>query len=114
MSGGQEWFQETAEYIFESCRKHGIKTIFVYSDDCWNPNYATGKQPSPKPRGRGHNSGWMRDPGDLLFTNTTIINTLDNYVKDVITTFKDDQIMVMLYLYNNLETRVIMINQFNY
>ncbi len=56
----------------------------------------------------------MRDPGDLLFTNTTIINTLDNYVKDVITTFKDDQIMVMLYLYNNLETRVIMINQFNY
>lgn len=79
-------------------QKHGIKTIFVFFDDCWNPTYQAGPQPAPKPG--VHNSGWVRDPGDLLFSDTTLITTLETYVKDVLTTFKDDKRIVMWDLYN--------------
>jgi hypothetical protein len=78
--------------------KHGIKTIFVFFDDCWNPTYTSGKQPDPK--SGVHNSGWVRDPGDLLFSDATLIKTLEAYVKDVLTTFKDDQRIVIWDLYN--------------
>jgi Glycosyl hydrolases family 2, TIM barrel domain len=77
---------------------HGIKTAFVFFDDCWNPTYKAGKQPDPKPG--IHNSGWVRDPGDLLFKDTTIIITLEGYVKDVLSTFKDDQRIAFWDLYN--------------
>src|SRR6201992_472747 len=46
--------------------KHHIQTIFVFFDDCWNPNAKPGKQPDPKPG--VHNSGWMQDPGRPLKT----------------------------------------------
>jgi len=84
--------------IYSVLSKHGIKTIFVFFDDCWNPTYTAGRQPEPKPG--VHNSGWVRDPGELLYTDTTLIKTLEAYVKDVLTTFKDDKRIVIWDLYN--------------
>ncbi len=78
--------------------KHGIKTVFVFFDDCWNPTYQAGKQPDPKPG--VHNSGWVRDPGELLYSDTTLIKTLESYVKDVLTTFKDDKRIAIWDMYN--------------
>ncbi len=77
---------------------HGIKTIFVFFDDCWNPTYKAGKQPEPKPG--IHNSGWVRDPGDLLFDEPELITVLEEYVKDILTTFKTDDRIVLWDLYN--------------
>ena len=77
---------------------HGIKTIFVFFDDCWNPTYKAGKQPEPKPG--IHNSGWVRDPGDLLFDEPELITILEEYVKDILTTFKTDDRIVLWDLYN--------------
>jgi len=83
--------------------KHGIKTIFVFFDDCWNPTYKAGKQPDPKPG--VHNSGWVRDPGNALFDSTGTVNnelmaTLETYVKDVLTTFANDKRVLLWDLYN--------------
>ena len=78
--------------------RHGIKTIFVIFDDCWNPTYHAGKQPDPKPG--VHNSGWVRDPGELLFSDSTLIITLETYVKDVLSTFTTDKRIAMWDLYN--------------
>ena len=78
--------------------KHGIKTIFVFFDDCWNPTYHAGTQPSPK---TGiHNSGWVRDPGQMLYDSAAIINTLEAYVKDVLNTFRYDKRIFLWDLYN--------------
>jgi hypothetical protein len=91
-------FKERINRYLEISEKHGIKTIFVFFDDCWNPVYAAGKQPDPK---LGvHNSGWIQDPGNLLFTDATLIITLESYVKDVLTTFKDDKRIILWDLYN--------------
>jgi len=78
--------------------KHGITTMFVFFDDCWNPTYKAGTQPAPKPG--IHNSGWIRDPGQLYFEEPKLVDTLERYVKDVMTTFKDDKRILLWDLYN--------------
>ncbi len=78
--------------------KHGIKTIFVFFDDCWNPDYSAGKQPDPKPG--VHNSGWVRDPGELIYTNPEIHPVLEAYVKDILSTFTNDNRITLWDLYN--------------
>ena len=78
--------------------KHHISTLFVLFDDCWMPTYQTGKQPDPKPG--IHNSGWVRDPGDKIYSDSTLVVVLERYVKDVLTRFASDKRIVLWDLYN--------------
>ncbi|MFZ5942065.1 MAG: 1,4-beta-xylanase [Bacteroidota bacterium] len=94
----REGFKARMDKYLGIADSHGIKTIFVIFDDCWNPEYAAGKQPDPKPG--IHNSGWVRDPGDLLFRDSTLTDTLEVYVKDILTTFRDDKRIALWDLYN--------------
>lgn len=95
----QEGFKSRMEQYLTIANNHAIHTIFVFFDDCWNPTYQAGKQPEPKPG--VHNSGWVRDPGDLLFTSAKPLEPiLESYVKDILTTFKNDQRIVLWDLYN--------------
>ena len=94
----KDGFKRRMDEYLKIANKHGIKTIFVFFDDCWNPTYHAGKQPDPKPG--IHNSGWVRDPGDLLFQDSTLMDELEDYVKDILTTFKNDKRIAMWDLYN--------------
>lgn len=94
----REGFKNRMGTYLNIAGKHGIKTVFVIFDDCWNPTYRAGKQPDPKPG--VHNSGWVRDPGDLLFQDSTLIGVLELYVKDVLTTFKNDKRIAIWDMYN--------------
>ena len=78
--------------------KHHIGTIFVIFDDVWNDTYHTGKQPAPKPG--IHNSGWVQDPGKIYYTEPLLKDTLERYVKDILTTFKHDKRILLWDLYN--------------
>ena len=94
----KEGFKDRMNQYLTIADNHGIKTIFVFFDDCWNATYQAGKQPEPKPG--VHNSGWVRDPGDLLHEKPELMETLEVYVKDVLTTFKDDKRIALWDLYN--------------
>jgi hypothetical protein len=94
----KEGFKNRMKQYLAIADKHGIKTIFVFFDDCWSPTYHAGKQPDPKPG--VHNSGWVRDPGELLNQDPTLVNLLETYVKNVLTTFKDDKRIAIWDLYN--------------
>jgi hypothetical protein len=94
----QAGFKKRLNTYLTISSSHGIKTAFVFFDDCWNPTYKAGKQPDPKPG--VHNSGWVRDPGDLFYSDTTLIITLEGYVKDILSTFKNDQRIAFWDLYN--------------
>jgi len=94
----KDGFKQRMNNYLTIADKHNIKTIFVFFDDCWNPTYQAGKQPDPKPG--IHNSGWVRDPGDLLFSNPEITGILEEYVKDILSTFSNDSRIVMWDLYN--------------
>ena len=94
----REGFKERVKTYLDIADKHHISTMFVLFDDCWNPTYKTGTQPAPKPG--IHNSGWVRDPGDLYHQDPKLVDTLEVYVKDILTSFKDDKRIVLWDLYN--------------
>src|SRR6188768_1434140 len=60
----REGFKQRVDQYLTIAGRHNISTIFVFFDDCWSPRYQIGKQPDPKPG--THNSGWIRDPGDII------------------------------------------------
>ncbi|MGO1597830.1 MAG: cellulase family glycosylhydrolase [Sphingobacterium sp.] len=93
-----EGFKTRVEQYMDIAESHGVSTIFVFFDDCWNPTFNIGTQPDPKPG--VHNSGWVRDPGDLLYEDPALIEKLERYVKDILTTFKEDERIVFWDLYN--------------
>lgn len=94
----REGFKKRINEYLEISSKHGIKTILVFFDDCWNDSYHPGKQPAPKVG--IHNSGWLRDPGTAIRSNPDSLKMLENYVKDILTTFKNDRRVLLWDLYN--------------
>jgi len=94
----KEGFKKRLNEYLAVSTKHGIKTLFVFFDDCWNDTYAPGKQPEPKPG--VHNSGWVRDPGTMIYTHPDTLVVLEKYVKDILTTFGKDSRILLWDLYN--------------
>ena len=91
-------FKERINRYLGIAARHHIATIFVFFDDCWNESYHAGPQPAP--RTGIHNSGWVRDPGKLYYDKPSVADTLQAYVKDVMTRFRDDGRIVLWDLYN--------------
>ncbi len=76
----------------------GIKTMFVFFDDCWRGDFQLGKQPDPVPY--THNSGWVQSPGPKAADDPAQRRRLEEYVKAVLTTFKTDGRIFAWDLYN--------------
>ncbi len=91
-------FKKRMDDFLSIASKHQIKILFCIFDDCWNPDAKTGKQPEPKPG--VHNSGWVRSPNEAVHNDSTQWHYLKEYVTDILTTFKDDQRILMWDLYN--------------
>lgn len=88
---------------------HGIMTMFVFLDDCWNETAVVGTQPAPV-RGQ-HNSGWLKDPGALYYglagsgkdyndDKDALEPVLKAYIQDIMTEFEDDDRIFAWDLYN--------------
>ncbi|MGN0202081.1 MAG: 1,4-beta-xylanase [Candidatus Cryptobacteroides sp.] len=81
------------------CESHSIRPLFVFFDDCWNPESQYG--PQPEPQSGVHNSGWVQDPPVPSREDTlSLFPKLETYVKDVLTTFADDSRILLWDLYN--------------
>jgi sugar lactone lactonase YvrE len=91
-------FKQRMNTFLTIADKHHIHPMFVFFDDCWNDSYHSGPQPAP--RVGIHNSGWVRDPGSLYFTEPLLRDTLECYVKDVLTAFGHDKRILLWDLYN--------------
>jgi hypothetical protein len=92
-----EGFRQRVSRYLAISDKHHIQTIFVFLDDCWNPNAKPGRQPEPK---KGiHNSGWLQDPGNRI-KDQEELTLLQKYVTDMLTTFKHDKRILLWDLYN--------------
>ncbi|MEO3404187.1 cellulase family glycosylhydrolase [Mucilaginibacter sp. CAU 1740] len=93
-----EGFKKRIDQYLAVSSKHGVKTMFVFFDDCWNKVPKIGKQPEPKPG--IHNSGWMQDPGQPASDNAANSPVLEKYVKDVLKRFANDKRVLLWDLYN--------------
>ncbi|MCL6265739.1 glycoside hydrolase family 2 TIM barrel-domain containing protein [Flagellimonas myxillae] len=86
------------ETYLDIAESHSINTMLVLLDDVWNPYPQLGKQPEPKPH--VHNSGWVQSPGHEVLVDSTQHKKLEDYVKGVMTHFKDDKRVLIWDLYN--------------
>lgn len=93
-----EGFLKRMEEYLAIADKHGIKTMFVFFDDCWNTDFTLGKQPAPKPF--THNSGWTQSPGYRIVDNPDQWGRLEEYVRGVLTHFAHDSRILAWDLYN--------------
>lgn len=91
-------FKKRMDNFLSIASKHKIKILFCIFDDCWNPDAKIGKQPEPKPG--VHNSGWVRSPNKATHDDPSQWKYLEEYVKDILTTFKNDKRILMWDLYN--------------
>lgn len=84
--------------FLEVADKHDIKTLFVLFDSCWDPFPETGEQRDPQPH--VHNSGWLQSPGQEVLQDSTQYGRLEDYVKQTIAEFKDDERIIGWDLWN--------------
>jgi len=91
-------FKQRMDEFLVIADKHKIKILFCIFDDCWNPDAKIGQQPEPRPG--VHNSGWVRSPNKETHDDITQWNYLEEYVKDILTRFKNDKRILMWDLYN--------------
>lgn len=91
-------FKQRIDTFLTICSKHHIKPLFVFFDDCWNDEPEAGKQPEPKPG--IHNSGWMKSPAKHIHNDSTQWSYLQQYVTDILSSFKNDDRILLWDLYN--------------
>lgn len=91
-------FKKRMDQFLAIANRHHIKVLFTIFDDCWNAEAFTGKQADPKPG--VHNSGWVRSPSRSIHNDPTQWGYLEQYVKDILTRFKDDPRILLWDLYN--------------
>ncbi len=94
----KEGFKTRLNTYLAISERHHIKTMLVFFDDCWNDTAWVGTQPAP--RIGVHNSGWVRDPGTMIYRSPDTLKVLEAYVKDVLASFKTDKRILLWDLYN--------------
>ena len=100
----KQGFKKRIDEYLTISMKHGIRTMFVFFDDCNYPEGAIGKQPEPIPG--MHNSYWLHDPfASLRDDKEKMLADLKPYVMDILKTLKDDERIVMWDLYNEPKKR---------
>lgn len=91
-------FKQRMRIFLRIANRHHIKILFTVFDDCWNPDAAIGKQPDPQ---TGiHNSGWVRSPNMVVHNDAAQWSYLQQYVTDILSSFKNDGRILMWDLYN--------------
>lgn len=91
-------FKSRLRRYLKISERHHIRTMFVFFDDCWRDQYRAGIQPAPIPG--VHNSQWLKDPGSRIDSVPMLMDTLELYVKDVLSSFRKDSRVLAWDLYN--------------
>lgn len=96
-----EYFLGTLDNFLSICDKHGIKVMPALFDDCYfgtTTEPKTGKQEEPLEGWYAWD--WSPSPGHAKVKDSKQHGELENYVKQVITRFKDDNRVFLWDLYN--------------
>ena len=93
---GQKFFENVDKYL-QIADSHGIKTLFVFFDSCWNSVSKYGKQPEPN---NTHNSGWKKTPSLEILADTSKWDYMKQYVQSIIKRYANDRRVVLWDIYN--------------
>jgi len=91
-------FLKRLEDFFDLAAKRGFSIMPVLLDSCWQAHPKLGVQPEPTPG--VHNSQWVQCPGYDIIHDNTQFDKLQDYVKGVVTHFKNDTRIVAWDVWN--------------
>lgn len=83
----QGFCERIDEYLAIAAR-HGIRTMFVLFDSCWDPRPMLGPQRPPIPG--IHNSGWVQSPGASQLADANAHPALRAYVEGIVNRYAAD------------------------
>ena len=81
-------FKQRLDSYLSIASAHGIRSMLVLFDSCWNPFPKLGAQPAPVPG--IHNSQWVQSPGAYGLQHSSQYPRLLDYVSDVVGAFARD------------------------
>lgn len=93
-------FKTRIDTFLSVAASHYIKPMLVFFDDCWYE--PTGHGPQPAPQVGLHNSRWLKSPGRAIVDNPKHWDDLKKYVQDILSTFANDERVLMWDLYNEV------------
>ena len=93
-------FKQRVDRFLALADSHGISTMFVIFDDCWQPIPYPGKQPDPVIG--AHNHRWLNSPGQKAAVDPSQEKRLKTYVQDVVDSFSQDKRVLLWDVYNEL------------
>ena len=104
------------EDFLTRANKYGIKTEFVFFDDCWNqpdPDMLAADYKYPGPIFGVHNSRWIVSPGEVIRQHYAENKaSLKSYIQDIVNAHKNDPRITFWETYNepskSPETRQLM------
>ncbi|MBO3842286.1 MAG: cellulase family glycosylhydrolase [Candidatus Brockarchaeota archaeon] len=91
-------FKNRIDRFLNTASMHGINTMLVLFDDCWNQEPKLGPQEPPVPG--VHNSRWVASPGRSRVLDKTMWRGLEEYLKDIVGSFAQDERVLAWDLYN--------------
>ena len=100
----REGFLARVDAYLEVAMSCGIRTLITIFDDCWHEP-KRGVQPLPRPG--IHNSGWARSPGRDILMDRAAWGDLERYVRDLATTFGDDDRVLGWDVFNEVTNLVL-------
>jgi Cellulase (glycosyl hydrolase family 5) len=98
------WAQDSAgfctriDHYLTIAARHGIRTMFVLFDSCWDPRPTLGPQRPPIPG--IHNSGWVQSPGATQLADAHAHAALRAYVQGVVGRYANDARVMCWDLWN--------------
>lgn len=96
-----KYFKKTLDKFLDICHRHGISVMPIFFDDCSfgvTNDPVTG--PQPEPLEGWYAWAWSPSPGYTMLVDERLHSQLEVYVKDILSTFKDDNRILAWDLYN--------------
>ena len=97
-SDDSKGFLKRVDTFLRIASSHGIGTMLVLFDGCWDPHPKPGAQLEPRPR--VHNSRWAQAPGAKILADPAAQDQLEGYVKDVVARYANDSRVLMFDVFN--------------
>jgi hypothetical protein len=94
----EEGFVSRIDAFLALASRHGIRTMFVLFDSCWDPNPTIGAQKAPQPG--VHNSAWVQSPGMAVLRDTKQHARLERYIRGVVAAFGKDPRVLLWDIWN--------------
>ncbi len=98
-------FKKRLDQFLGLCQKHHLRAIITFfTNGCYGYQGEPHLGPQPAPTPGIHNSGWVQSPGATNVNNPAQWGRLEKYVVDVVSTFAQDDRILLWCLYNEPES----------